>query len=99
MARDAAGVWREGLARRVAVAVLASAVFSLLISALLLGLPHGWKTATSLADITLRTSWIAAFLVPTTVITHLAVQASRRRRPHPDGRSQPRSFKKGGQHR
>ncbi|MGC8922624.1 hypothetical protein AB7952_28770 [Streptomyces sp. PG2] len=97
--RDATGMWWEGLARRVAVAVLASAVLSLLVSALLFGLPHGWKTAMSLADITLRTSWIAGFLVPATVVTHLAVHVSRRRLLHPHGRYQPRPFKRGGQHR
>lgn len=96
---DAARVWWEGLARRVAVAVLASAVFSLLISAFLFGLPHGWKTAMSLADITLRMSWIAGFLVPATVVTHLVVHVRRRRQLHPHGRYQPRSFNKGGQHR
>lgn len=83
MDRDATGMWWEGLARRVAVAVLASAVLSLLVSALLFGLPHGWKTAMSSADITLRTSWIAGFLVPATVVTHLAVHVSRRRLLHP----------------
>ncbi|KQX50073.1 hypothetical protein ASE09_17145 [Streptomyces sp. Root66D1] len=82
-----------------AFAVLASAVLSLLVSALLFGLPHGWKTATSLVDITLRTSWIARLLVPATVVTHLVVHVSRRRPLHPHGRRQPRSFKKGGQHR
>ena len=99
MDQDATSVWWEGLARRVAVAVLASAVLSLLISAVLFGLPHGWKTAMSWADITLRTSWIAGFLVPAAVVTHLAVHVRRRRRLRPHGRYQPRSFKKGGQHR
>ncbi|MFF4693507.1 hypothetical protein [Streptomyces sp. NPDC001307] len=99
MDQDAASVWWKGLVRWMAVAVLASTVLSLLISAFLLGLPHGWKTATSLADITLRTSWIARFLVPATVVTHLVVHVSRRGRLHTHGRHQPRSFKKGGQHR
>ncbi|MFE5595740.1 hypothetical protein [Streptomyces sp. NPDC056549] len=99
MDQDAASVWWKGLVRWMAVAVLASTVLSLLISAFLLGIPHGWKTATSLADITLRTSWIARFLVPATVVTYLVVHVSRRRRLHPQGRYQPRSFKKGGQHR
>ncbi|WP_432128365.1 hypothetical protein [Streptomyces sp. bgisy082] len=97
--RDATNRWWEGLTRRVAVAALVSVILSLLISIFLFGLPHGWKTAMSLADITLRTSWIAGFLVPATIVTHLAVHAGRHRRLHPRGRYQPRSFKKGGQHR
>ncbi|WP_369149143.1 hypothetical protein [Streptomyces sp. R44] len=99
MDQDAANVWWKGPVRWTAVAVLASTVLSLPISTLLLGLPHGWKTATSLADITLRTSWIARFLVPATVVTYLVVHASRRSRLHPDGCHQPRPFKKSGQHR
>ncbi|MFJ4337446.1 hypothetical protein [Streptomyces sp. NPDC088915] len=97
--RVAARVWWEGLARRVTVAVLVSVVLSLLISAFLFGLPHGWNTALSLADITLRTSWIAGFLVPATIVTHLAVHVGRRRRSRPHGRYRPRSFEKGGRHR
>lgn len=99
MDQDAANVWWRGLVRWTAVAVLASTVLSLLISAVLLGLPHGWETATSLADITLRTSWIARLLVPATVVTYLVVHVSRPRRPHIHGSHPPRSFKKGGQHR
>ncbi|MGW4699065.1 hypothetical protein [Streptomyces sp. NPDC004285] len=99
MDQDAASVWWKGLVRWMAVAVLASTVLSLLVSAFLLGLPHGWRTATSLADITLRTSWIARFPVPATVVTYLVVHVSRRRRLHTHGRHQPSSFKKGGQHR
>ncbi|MEU0402605.1 hypothetical protein ABZ318_20665 [Streptomyces sp. NPDC006197] len=82
-----------------AVAVLVSAVLSLLVSAVLIGLPHGWKTATSLADITLRSSWIAGFLVPVAVAMHLVIHFHRRSRLPPQGRSRPRSFKRGGRHR
>jgi hypothetical protein len=97
--RDATKVWWVGLASRVAVAVLASAVLSLLTSVVLIGLPHGWKTATSWADITLRSSWIAGFLVSVAVATHLMSHFRRRRRHPTHDRDRPRSFKRGGQHR
>ncbi|MFF5282514.1 MULTISPECIES: hypothetical protein [Streptomyces] len=99
MDRDATKAWWEGLVRRVAVAMLVSAVLSLLVSALLIGIPHGWKTATSLADITLRTSWIARFLVPIAVAMHLVIHFHRRSKLPPRGRPRPRSTKRGGQHR
>ncbi|MFF3505549.1 hypothetical protein [Streptomyces sp. NPDC003247] len=82
-----------------AVAVPASVVLSFLTSAVLIGLPHGWKTATSWADITLRTSWIAGFLVPVTVTTHLVIHLCRRTRRRTHSPYQPGSFKRGGQHR
>ncbi|MFE1290475.1 hypothetical protein [Streptomyces sp. NPDC058751] len=98
MDRDSTGAWWKGLARRTAFAVLASALLSLLVSAVLLGLPHGWSTATSWADITLRSSWIAGFLVPATAVTHLALHV-RPGRPRPHGHHRPRSFMRDGRHR
>ncbi|MFE4371643.1 hypothetical protein ACFRMN_26035 [Streptomyces sp. NPDC056835] len=99
MDRDATRAWWAGLVGRVAVAVLVSAGLSLLTSIVLIGLPHGWETATSWADITLRSSWIAGFVVPVTIATHLMSHFRRRRRHPAHDRDRPRSFKRGGKHR
>lgn len=98
MERDVIRVWWVGLSRWLAIAVLVSVVLSLLTSAALIGLPHGWETATSWADITLRSSWFAGYLVPVAVAVHLLMHLRRRRQqPGPD-RYRPSSFKRGGGH-
>ncbi|MQY32122.1 hypothetical protein SRB17_00630 [Streptomyces sp. RB17] len=67
-------------------------VLTLLTSMVLIGLPHGWKTATSWADIWLCFSWIARILVPATVFTHLVIRLCRHAwtpRPRPSWRDGP----------
>lgn len=57
-----------------AAALVWSAVLSLLTSVVLTGLPHGWETAWSWADIRLRTTWIAGVLAPAALGTHLVIR-------------------------
>ncbi|MEU5977539.1 hypothetical protein [Streptomyces sp. NPDC047315] len=99
MDRDATGAWWEGLGRRVVGALLLSVFLSLMASVALMGLPHGWETATSFADITLRTAWITGFVVPAAVAKHLVAHFRRRSRSRTHGRYQPPPSKGGGQHR
>ncbi|GAA4071860.1 hypothetical protein GCM10022233_55950 [Streptomyces shaanxiensis] len=108
MDRDVTKAWWVGLVTSLAVAVLASAALSLLTSILLMGLPHGWETATSWADIRLRFSWIAGVLVPVAVGTYLMIRLSHRGRtptqgtdrPRPTpGADRPRPSPRGGRHR
>ena len=47
-----------------AAALAWSATLSLLTSAVLLRLPHGWGTALSWSDVRLRTTWIGAVVTP-----------------------------------
>ncbi|MEU6259069.1 hypothetical protein [Streptomyces sp. NPDC047043] len=61
-------------------AVVWSCLLSLLTSAVLIGLPHGWDTATSPADIFLRTVRIVDVLVPVVLGTHLVIRLRARRR-------------------
>jgi hypothetical protein len=72
-------------------AVLWSAALSLLTSMVLTGLPHGWDTAWSWADIRLRTTWIAGVVVPAALGTHVVnLLWDRPRPPKRDGdRPQP----------
>ncbi|MFJ9034927.1 hypothetical protein ACIRQP_42340 [Streptomyces sp. NPDC102274] len=54
-----------------AVAVFWSAALSLVLTVLLLGLPHGWEAALSWANILRRVGWIGGVLVPATLGTYL----------------------------
>ncbi|MFF4254075.1 hypothetical protein ACFY1L_23000 [Streptomyces sp. NPDC001663] len=61
-------------------AVVWSCLLSLLSSAVLIGLPHGWDTATSPDDVLLRTVRIVDVLVPVALGTHLVIRLRGRRR-------------------
>jgi len=87
-----------GLAVCVLAGVLASAVLTLLTSVLLIGLPHGWTTATSWADVPLRFSWIVRFVVPAAVTVQLTIRLRDRARTRRRGDG-PRPPKRGGLHR
>jgi hypothetical protein len=109
--RKILSTWWAGLAFWLAAGVLASAVLTCLASLYLLGLPHAWDTATSLADIRLRFSWIAAFLLPAAATVHLVlwlctrdrsrthVADSSRPRFRPAPAVYPKNSRRGGQHR
>ncbi|NEC86262.1 hypothetical protein [Streptomyces sp. SID12501] len=99
MDRNAAKVWWLGLARWVAIALLASVVLSMLASVTLLGLPHAWDTATSWTDIKRRTSWLVHVLVPVGVATHLLIRFRHRIRLTMHEGDRPGSSEKGGRHR
>ncbi|MFE1753738.1 hypothetical protein [Streptomyces anandii] len=78
LSRAGAGV--SGWPARSAAAVVWSLLLSALASMVLLGLPHGWETATAGKDFVLRAAWIAAVLVPAVLGAHLAVGARDRYR-------------------
>ena len=99
MDRDVTKAWWVGLVTCLAVAVLASVALSLLTSVFLMGLPHGWETATSWADIRLRFSWIAGVLVPVVVGTYLVTRLSHGGRTPPRDADRPRPSERGGRHR
>ncbi|AZQ32300.1 hypothetical protein EJ357_01530 [Streptomyces cyaneochromogenes] len=99
MDRDVTKAWWAGLVTCMAVAVLGSVALSLLTSIFLMGLPHGWETATSWADIRLRFSWIAGVLVPVTVGTYLVNRLSHRGRTPTHGADRPGPAERGGRHR
>ncbi|MFJ9537548.1 hypothetical protein ACIRPX_09870 [Streptomyces sp. NPDC101225] len=65
--------WWAGLAFWLAVGGLTSVALTCLVSLYLMGLPHGWDTATSWDDVRMRFSWIAFVLLPTAATVHLVV--------------------------
>ncbi|MFG2793174.1 hypothetical protein [Streptomyces sp. NPDC048419] len=109
--RKILSAWWAGLAFWLAAGVLATAALTCLASLVLIGLPHGWDTATSSADVRLRFSWIAVFLLPAAVSIHVVLWLCIRDRgrtrgadsPRPQFRpgihAYPRPSRRGGQHR
>lgn len=91
-----------GLFLCLVAAVGTSMVLSLMASVVLMGLPHAWDTATSWADIRLRTAWIAGVIIPAALAAYLLIRISGRpRRPKRDERDPHRRppSKRGGLHR
>ncbi|MFE7168604.1 hypothetical protein [Streptomyces sp. NPDC057616] len=93
--------WWAGLAFWLAAGLLASAALTCLVSLFLIGLPHGWDTATSWADVRLRFSWIAVFLLPAAATVHLVLRLCTRDRGRAPGAgaARPGSSRRGGLHR
>jgi hypothetical protein len=83
--------WWAGLAFWLTAGVLASAVLTCLASLFLIGLPHGWDTATSWAGIRSRFAWIAVFLLPAAATVHLLLWLGTRDRNRTRGAAGPRS--------
>ncbi|WP_327351060.1 hypothetical protein [Streptomyces sp. NBC_01304] len=81
------------------VAVLGSLAVSLLMSMILMGLPHGWETALSLTDVLLRTTLVAAVLLPAALVGYLVLSFRARLPRRPRGRVGPRPTRRGGLHR
>jgi magnesium-transporting ATPase (P-type) len=85
-----------------AAAAAGTAVLSLMLTMLLMGLPHGWDAAVSWHNIWLRTGIIATVVVPAALVARVAISVSReisawhesRRRDHT-----PPSTSGGGRHR
>ncbi|MGY6019914.1 hypothetical protein ACWCQ7_09725 [Streptomyces spinosirectus] len=105
--------WWAGLAFWLAAGLLVSVTLTCLASLLLIGLPHGWDTATSWADVRLRLSWIALFVLPAAATVHLVLWLCTRDRGRDRGRGpgaggpgpvagagpRPGSSRRGGLHR
>ncbi|NUS11511.1 MAG: hypothetical protein HOY69_08930 [Streptomyces sp.] len=60
-----------------AAAAAGTAVFSLLLTMVLMGLPHGWDAALSWDNFWRRTGITAAVVVPAALVTRAVISASR----------------------
>lgn len=94
--------WWAGLAFWLTVGALASAGLTCLVSLFLIGLPHGWDTATSWTDVRPRLTWIALRVLPAAATVHLVLwlcTRDRSRAPGAGADPRPGSSRRGGLHR
>lgn len=91
--------WWTELCAFLVAGVLAATVLCLGASALLIGLPHGWHSATTWSYVEHRFLWLLGLLSPASLVAYAVVRVRRapvRHRPEPGART-PRRYR--GQHR